>query len=523
MEPASLNKKVKSYKKRLAILFKSYILMSLFFVANVLAPAEQVAYPLGSWKYKENENITNLALDRALKLVKGSLINDRQVSEVLDKIKTLYKSKGYSFVQLNIEKDISPEGEMNLVFSISEGKRVKIDKVFFEGNLMVPSGVLMDCLENKSGLFGKKIFNEQAVSEDVNRINQYYLKNGLQGSVVQIRKDFFNRNENVNLTYCIEECAEENRINDLTEAGVDQNPFEKKETEKSPARENSQKVESKVADGKRNFQKPEIKKVASDEKIKSAETNEGLEKVLDAKGNSEIKHLKELLKGREEVETLLSNMLTAEKDKSAKIIQENSELKDKVRVLEERLLQQSKTEQELKDQLEKKSVRENELMVVKNGAEKKLKNVNALITTKLKDIEKIKDQLQSVLTDTADAIAKELDRVELQEVTITPPREVIPVEPEKQIEKPQTEQTVKTIEKKILQGKVLVVNMDLNFIVFNIGAETGSSKGKCFTIEREGKAIGKCRVIEARKNISAADIIEKTAPVKTGDDIYEQN
>ena len=77
--------------------------------------------------------------------------------------------------------------------------------------------------------FGKKIFNEQAVSEDVNRINQYYLKNGLQGSVVQIRKDFFNRNENVNLTYCIEECAEENRINDLTEAGVDQNHFEKKE------------------------------------------------------------------------------------------------------------------------------------------------------------------------------------------------------------------------------------------------------------------------------------------------------
>ncbi len=510
---------MKRYKKRLAILYKSYILASLFFVVH-LCPAGEKAYPLGSWKYKENETIKNLALDRALKLEKGSLIDDRRVSEALSTIEALYKSKGYCFVQLEVEKDISPEGEVDLTFFIAEGRRTKIRNVFFEGNQLIPSAILMECVENKKGLFVRKIYTEQAVQEDVERINQYYLNNAIQGRVVQIRKDFVDQNEAVNLTYCIEERIEQNQKNDLAEAGVVENPFEKMETEKPQNKEDSANKDSKQITVKREALKPDktaaiiIKNAAVEGKVAVVPER--------AFADPEIVRLKDLLKGREEVESLLSNMLTEEKEKAAKIIQDNNELKEKVKSLEEKLFQQSKAEQELRSQLENKSMREKEILAVKNGAEKKLQNVNALITTKLKDIEKIKDQLQFVLTDTADAIAKELDRVELQEVTITPQKEA-PVKIEKAVEKTETEQTVKSIEKKSLQGKVLVVNSDLNFIVFNIGAEKGSSKGMFFSIERNGKSIGRCRVIEARKNISAADVIEKTAPVKTGDYIYEQN
>ena len=509
---------MKRYKKRLAILYKSYIFASLFFVVN-LCPAEEKAYPLGSGKYKENDAIKNLALDRALKLVKGSLIDDRQVSEALDEMRELYKSKGFCFVQLEVEKEISPEGEMDLIFLIAEGRRSKIRKVVFEGNQLIPSDILMECVENKNGLFGKKIYTEQAVQEDVDRINQYYQKNSLQGRVVQIRKDFLDQNKNVNLTYCIEEHPEDLKINDLTDAGVNDNPFEKLETGASLNKEVHESGEDKEIDGSETELEQEREK-AEPEVKKGEVKNKAIKSTDKAKDDSEMNHLKDLLKGREEVETLLSNMLTEEKEKAAKIIQNNDELKEKVKSLEERLFQQSKVEQELKDQLQNKSVREKEIMAVKNGAEKKLQNVNALITSKLKDIEKIKNQLQFVLTDTADAIAKELDRVELQEVTITPEKET-PVRIERAAVKAETEQTVKTIEKKTLQGKVLVVNPDLNFIVFNVGAGSGSEKGKCFSIERNGKRIGKCRVIEVRKNISAADVIEKTTPVKTGDYIYE--
>ena len=56
---------MKRDKKRLALFDKSYILISLFFVAILMASAGETAYPLGSWKYKENENIKNTVVDMA--------------------------------------------------------------------------------------------------------------------------------------------------------------------------------------------------------------------------------------------------------------------------------------------------------------------------------------------------------------------------------------------------------------------------------------------------------------------------
>lgn len=62
------------------------------------------------------------------------------------------------------------------------------------------------------------------------------------------------------------------------------------------------------------------------------------------------------------------------------------------------------------------------------------------------------------------------------------------------------------VESKPLNGKVLAVDRAYNFVAINLGEADGLREGRAFTILRKGKPVGKVRVFEVRKNISAATV-----------------
>lgn len=66
-------------------------------------------------------------------------------------------------------------------------------------------------------------------------------------------------------------------------------------------------------------------------------------------------------------------------------------------------------------------------------------------------------------------------------------------------------------------GKVLAVNVENNFVVLDIGQRQGLSKGQILNVYQDSKQIAALEVIQVQDNVSAADIKEKTANIKTGD------
>ena len=66
-------------------------------------------------------------------------------------------------------------------------------------------------------------------------------------------------------------------------------------------------------------------------------------------------------------------------------------------------------------------------------------------------------------------------------------------------------------------GEIISVNDDNNFVIIDLGEETGVRIGDQLTVYRDDDYIGELEVIQVRKDISAADIIKISVPLKAGD------
>jgi hypothetical protein len=73
----------------------------------------------------------------------------------------------------------------------------------------------------------------------------------------------------------------------------------------------------------------------------------------------------------------------------------------------------------------------------------------------------------------------------------------------------------------LLEGKVLVVNKEFNFVVVNLGSRDGLKAGARLALLRQDKAIGTAQVERVYENMSAANLIteEQKGKVQEGDTV----
>ena len=159
----------------------------------------------------------------------------------------------------------------------------------------------------------------------------------------------------------------------------------------------------------------------------------------------------------------------------------------------------------------------------KGNAERKTQQLSDLILGKLTEFEKLSETLSFLLKDTRAVISKELDAIELATVEIHPSEASSPSLSSGFSSAPVEASQVSKGEDSLadLEGRVLVVNGELHFIVVNLGISKGFYKGMKIEILREGKKLGLAKIIEVRRNISAADVMESTEALKTGDKVRE--
>jgi len=91
---------------------------------------------LGEVEYEGNKKKSKRTLNEELELTTGQILSEYVVFEAMEKIKSLYAEKNYHSV--SIDTVYSPgekEFSQNLRFIINEGKKTKIQKIIFEGNV----------------------------------------------------------------------------------------------------------------------------------------------------------------------------------------------------------------------------------------------------------------------------------------------------------------------------------------------------------------------------------------------------
>jgi len=77
---------------------------------------------------------------------------------------------------------------------------------------------------------------------------------------------------------------------------------------------------------------------------------------------------------------------------------------------------------------------------------------------------------------------------------------------------------------KVLEGKVLVVNKEYNFVVINMGSKDGVSLGQVFTISRGNNVLGDVKVEKLHDSMAAAGFITEDTKnkVREGDKVVRK-
>ncbi len=203
----------------------------------------------------------------------------------------------------------------------------------------------------------------------------------------------------------------------------------------------------------------------------------------------------------------MSSQLVIEKNAKFQLQDELKPIKNENAILRRQLKSLSTHRIKLENQLR-------QLQVEKSELERRLNEIELFLqdrVSRTKDIE-LKEKLDTVHEET---IQPQKESIELPPIIVRPQTAPLVVTPA-QTEGPITQEKGTQV---YVGGSVLEVNKENNFVVIDLGQNTGIKIGDTFRVYREGKAIATIEVIQVRESVSACDIREEIASIEVGDTI----
>jgi outer membrane protein insertion porin family len=127
-----------------------------------------------------NSKIGTTELQEKIDLKLGSVYNPVAVQAARDKLKDAYEDEGYFEVQIAPEIEKFQDGDVKVVFSINEGRRVTIDKIVFRGNQGLKDKQIKEAMATKERQYFilRGTVQRQRLDEDMDRIMALYQDHG---------------------------------------------------------------------------------------------------------------------------------------------------------------------------------------------------------------------------------------------------------------------------------------------------------------------------------------------------------
>jgi len=138
----------------------------------------------------------------------------------------------------------------------------------------------------------------------------------------------------------------------------------------------------------------------------------------------------------------------------------------------------------------------------KGSLERRISEMESMLTNKLTQIDGLKDRMESVKSGIP--VSEEKESVELPAIVVKP-KSASPGEKGKTGTVP--------------MGRVMAVNKENNFVIIDLGEESGIKIGDALRVYRSDKPIANIEAIQVRRDISACDIKNQGSAIKIGDTV----
>ena len=141
-----------------------------------------------------NSRLDTATLQEKIDLKLGSVYNPVDVERAKEKIKEAYEDEGYFEVQISSAVEKFGDGDVKVIFTVNEGRRITIEKIVFRGNKGLKDSIIKDAMATKE----RQLFilrgtvQRQKLEEDIDRIVGVYQDHGY----VQMRVERYDTSVN---------------------------------------------------------------------------------------------------------------------------------------------------------------------------------------------------------------------------------------------------------------------------------------------------------------------------------------
>jgi outer membrane protein insertion porin family len=127
-----------------------------------------------------NKKVDTTTLQEKIDLKLGSVYNPVDVQRAVERLKAHYEDEGYFEVQLTPTVERFTDGDVRVVFTVAEGRRITIDRIVFKGNAGLTEKQLKRVLATQERQFFilRGTVQRQKLDEDVERILAVYNDHG---------------------------------------------------------------------------------------------------------------------------------------------------------------------------------------------------------------------------------------------------------------------------------------------------------------------------------------------------------
>ncbi|PIE71984.1 MAG: outer membrane protein assembly factor BamA [Deltaproteobacteria bacterium] len=143
-----------------------------------------------------NDAIDTDKIKEVLSVKAGGVRNDVTLLSDMERIRSLYREKNYHHTRVNYRFLSVKEGQEDLEVVISEGERLKVEAIIFEGNTVYTAKELSKFMQTKkrgffSFLTGSGELKPEVLEQDMDRIGgQYYREGYINARVAKPEVDY---------------------------------------------------------------------------------------------------------------------------------------------------------------------------------------------------------------------------------------------------------------------------------------------------------------------------------------------
>jgi len=152
-----------------------------------------------------NRHFKDSALSRELGFQQGDYLDVFQVNAATARIAAKYREKGFAFAEVRLDESQLDRGRV--VYQITEGPRVRIKEVRFEGNRSLEAKELQKAIKTKprSFLVFPVDFNQDTIDADVITLQRVYQEKAFLNATVRATVDFTEDRRGARVTFIIDE------------------------------------------------------------------------------------------------------------------------------------------------------------------------------------------------------------------------------------------------------------------------------------------------------------------------------